>query len=62
MIKIPEGNFFRITYSIATGRWEIRCRLHYTAWRAALKEHDIDFPEALFYELGGCRRSTLSRY
>jgi HAD superfamily hydrolase (TIGR01509 family) len=27
--------------------------LHYSAWCAALKEHDCDFPEAQFYELGG---------
>ena len=27
--------------------------LHYQAWVAALKEHETDFPEALFYELAG---------
>jgi beta-phosphoglucomutase family hydrolase len=27
--------------------------LHYKAWVAALREHDADFPEALFYELAG---------
>jgi beta-phosphoglucomutase family hydrolase len=26
---------------------------HYKAWVAALGEHDVDFPEALFYEFGG---------
>jgi len=27
--------------------------LHYQAWIAALREHDADFPEALFYEMAG---------
>jgi len=27
--------------------------LHYKAWVAALREHNSDFPEALFYEMAG---------
>ena len=27
--------------------------LHYEAWVAALKEHSVEFSEALFYELAG---------
>src|SRR4028118_1688472 len=27
--------------------------LHYEAWVAALDEHRVDFPEAMFYELAG---------
>jgi len=27
--------------------------LHYKSWVAALREHDADFPEALFYETAG---------
>src|SRR5687767_8744057 len=27
--------------------------LHYQAWLAALQEHSIDFPEAMFYEMAG---------
>ena len=27
--------------------------LHYEAWVAALKEHSVEFPEAMFYELAG---------
>jgi len=27
--------------------------LHYEAWIAALKEHGVEFPEALFYEFAG---------
>jgi len=52
MIKIPEGNFSAYIFD-CDGTLGDTMPLHYTAWRAALKEHDIDFPEALFYELGG---------
>ena len=27
--------------------------LHYKAWVAVLREHEVDFPEAMFYEMGG---------
>src|SRR3982750_5028525 len=27
--------------------------LHYEAWVAALGEHNVEFPEALFYEMAG---------
>lgn len=27
--------------------------LHYEAWVAALNEHRVEFPEAMFYELAG---------
>ena len=27
--------------------------LHYRAWVAALREHQVDFPEAMFYEMAG---------
>ena len=27
--------------------------LHYQAWVAALREHDAEFPEAMFYEMAG---------
>ena len=27
--------------------------LHYKAWVAALREHEVDFPEAMFYEMAG---------
>jgi beta-phosphoglucomutase family hydrolase len=27
--------------------------LHYQAWLAALQEHSVDFPEAMFYEMAG---------
>src|SRR4051812_8305835 len=27
--------------------------LHYEAWVAALGEHGVEFPEAMFYEMGG---------
>src|SRR3954466_11471774 len=27
--------------------------LHYEAWVAALREHGVEFPEAMFYEMAG---------
>jgi HAD superfamily hydrolase (TIGR01509 family) len=52
MIKIPEGNFAAYIFD-CDGTLGDTMPLHYTAWCAALKDHHIDFPEALFYELGG---------
>jgi beta-phosphoglucomutase family hydrolase len=52
MIKIPPGNFAAYIFD-CDGTLGDTMPLHYTAWCAALKEHDVDFPEALFYELGG---------
>jgi beta-phosphoglucomutase family hydrolase len=52
MINIPEGPFGAYIFD-CDGTLGDTMPLHYSAWCAALKEHDIDFPEALFYELGG---------
>jgi len=52
MIKIPEGDFAAYIFD-CDGTLGDTMPLHYTAWCAALKEQDCDFPEALFYELGG---------
>lgn len=52
MIKIPEGNFAAYIFD-CDGTLGDTMPLHYSAWCAALKEHDCDFPEAQFYELGG---------
>ena len=52
MIKIPEGNFAAYIFD-CDGTLGDTMPLHYSAWCAALQEHDVDFPEALFYELGG---------
>jgi HAD superfamily hydrolase (TIGR01509 family) len=52
MIKIPEGNYAAYIFD-CDGTLGDTMPLHYSAWCAALKEHDCDFPEAQFYELGG---------
>src|SRR5205085_11520661 len=33
--------------------------LHYQAWVAALREHSVEFPEALFYEMAGIPTHTI---
>lgn len=49
---IPEGDFDAYIFD-CDGTLADSMPLHYKAWCAALGEHDADFPEALFYELGG---------
>ena len=49
---IPEGEFDAYIFD-CDGTLADSMPLHYKAWCAALGEHDADFPEALFYELGG---------
>jgi beta-phosphoglucomutase family hydrolase len=51
MINIPahiQGLVFDCDGTIAD-----TMPLHYRAWVTALKEHDADFPEAMFYEMAG---------
>ena len=52
MIQLPEGQFEGYIFD-CDGTLADSMPLHYTAWCTALKEHQCDFPEALFYELGG---------
>jgi beta-phosphoglucomutase family hydrolase len=52
MIKIPEGDFAAYIFD-CDGTLADTMPLHYSAWCAALKDRHVDFPEALFYELGG---------
>ncbi len=52
MITIPEGDFAAYIFD-CDGTLGDTMPLHYSAWCAALKEQECDFPEALFYELGG---------
>ena len=52
MITIPPGNFAAYIFD-CDGTLGDTMPLHYTAWCAALKDYGCDFPEALFYELGG---------
>jgi beta-phosphoglucomutase family hydrolase len=51
-IQLPEGQFDAYIFD-CDGTLADTMPLHYKAWCAALKEHGCDFPEALFYELGG---------
>jgi HAD superfamily hydrolase (TIGR01509 family) len=60
MIKIPEGNFSAYIFD-CDGTLGDTMPLHYSAWVAALAGHDIDFPEALFYQLGGVPTEDIVR-
>ena len=51
-IKLPDGDFDAYIFD-CDGTLADTMPLHYRAWLAALKEHNAEFPEALFYELGG---------
>ncbi len=51
-MKIPEGDFGAYIFD-CDGTLADTMPLHYKAWGAVLHEHQCDFPEALFYELGG---------
>jgi HAD superfamily hydrolase (TIGR01509 family) len=51
-LQIPEGDFAAYIFD-CDGTLADTMPLHYKAWCAALREHECDFPEALFYELGG---------
>jgi len=51
-IKLPDGDFAAYIFD-CDGTLADTMPLHYRAWCEALREHQADFPEALFYELGG---------
>ena len=51
-MEIPPGDFAAYIFD-CDGTLADTMPLHYQAWCAALKEHEADFPEVLFYELGG---------
>ncbi len=51
-IQLPDGDFAAYIFD-CDGTLADTMPLHYKAWCAAMREHDCDFPEALFYELGG---------
>ncbi len=51
-IKLPDGDFAAYIFD-CDGTLADTMPLHYRAWCAALKEYNAEFPEALFYELGG---------
>ena len=51
-IELPAGEFDAYIFD-CDGTLADTMPLHYEAWCAVLGEHRRDFPEALFYELGG---------
>src|SRR5450755_3119359 len=51
-IIFPDGDFDACIFD-CDGTLADTMPLHYKAWCAALKDHACDFPEALFYQLGG---------
>jgi len=51
-LLLPEGNFEAYIFD-CDGTLADTMPLHYKAWMGVLKEHAADFPEALFYEMGG---------
>lgn len=51
-MKIPEGDFAAYIFD-CDGTLADTMPLHYRAWCAAVRERECDFPEALFYEIGG---------
>jgi HAD superfamily hydrolase (TIGR01509 family) len=52
ILQIPEGDFAAYIFD-CDGTLADTMPLHYKAWCAALRDHECDFPEAFFYELGG---------
>ena len=51
-IQLPAGDFEAYIFD-CDGTLADTMPLHYRAWLTALKEYACEFPEALFYELGG---------
>ncbi len=51
-LQIPDGEFDGYIFD-CDGTLADTMPLHYQAWCAALAKHSCEFPEALFYELGG---------
>lgn len=51
-MQIPDGDFAAYIFD-CDGTLADTMPLHYKAWCAALRGHAAEFPEALFYELGG---------
>lgn len=52
ILTIPEGDFAAYIFD-CDGTLADTMPTHYRAWHTALGEHAADFPEAMFYELGG---------
>jgi beta-phosphoglucomutase family hydrolase len=59
-LPIPDGDFDGYIFD-CDGTLADTMPLHYEAWRTALAEHECEFPEALFYELGGVPTEEIVR-
>lgn len=57
-IKLPDGEFDAFIFD-CDGTLADTMPTHYRAWQIALGEHAADFPEAMFYELGGVPTSRV---
>ena len=60
-ITLPEGEFEAFLFD-CDGTIAHTMPLHYEAWRGALDPHGYEFPEALFYELGGTPTPKIVEY
>jgi HAD superfamily hydrolase (TIGR01509 family) len=58
MLILPPGDFDAYIFD-CDGTLADTMPTHYKAWVTALGEHARDFPEALFYELGGVPTSRI---
>ena len=57
-LTLPPGDFAAYIFD-CDGTLADTMPTHYKAWTTALGEHARDFPEALFYELGGVPTSRI---
>ena len=57
-LTLPPGDFDAYIFD-CDGTLADTMPTHYKAWTTALGEHARDFPEALFYELGGVPTSRI---
>ena len=51
-LELPAGDFAAYIFD-CDGTLADTMPTHYKAWRIALGEYSCEFPEAMFYELGG---------
>lgn len=51
-LELPKGDFAAYIFD-CDGTLADTMPLHYQAWCGALREHQLEFPQAMFYELGG---------
>lgn len=57
-LELPEGDFTAYIFD-CDGTLADTMPTHYRAWQVALGDHAQNFPEAMFYELGGVPTSRI---